>query len=1102
MPSVEGARIYNLFPLLAGPLETWADHVPRIAAMAFDWISINPFHAPGTSGSLYSIRSFDALHPVVAGGEEGPWDDRLAAFCRVAEQSGLRVMVDLVLDHSARDGDLVKRFPAWFDRPSDQPLARGHALDPSGHHGTPPDLAPVRYPDALRDEQLAFWGALIRRYRACGVTGFRCAGAHRVPEAFWRALIDVARADDGPAPVFCADALGAPPEEVVALGRAGFDLAFNSSRWWDFRAPWLLDQYEQLRPALGTVSFPERHDTPRLASELAGLPASVLEAHYGFRYQWAACFSAAVLMPMGYEYGFTQPLDTRDTRPGQWDAQLAEAPFDLSERITAMNRLKARLAALGHEGPQRRLNGPDAATAVMVRRHGEEAAVVVVNPSAADGALVDPAKVLESTGISRWRDVTPGSASVRLAPGRAEAVEPLGVRIWMREPGKPRKSRRTREAQLARLQSLADARVAIEKVTPEIDGGRFPVKRILGEGVDVSADIFCDGHDVLRAAVRFRRKGKKAWSEAPLSRGDNDRWSGRFHVDQLGRFEYTVVAWRDRFRTWRDETGKKNDAGLDIGLELREGTELVAEAVQQASGEDAGALEAWHRALKGASDDATRLSHLMAGDLLALMDRAAPRSNLTIYDRSLDVVVDRPAAAFAAWYEMFPRSQSPVPGRHGTFRDVIQRLPYVRDLGFDVLYFTPVHPIGRTHRKGRNNTLLAGRDDPGSVYAIGAREGGHTAVHPELGTLEDFRALVAAARDHDLEIALDIAVQCSPDHPWLTEHPEWFDWRPDGTIKYAENPPKKYEDIVNVHFYRDAIPGLWFELKRVFEFWMAQGVKTFRVDNPHTKPFPFWEWLIGELKQADPEVVLLAEAFTRPKVMLRLAKLGFTQSYTYFTWRNHKAEMAAYLEELATGEYRETFRPNFFVNTPDINPAILQSNERPAYEMRLVLAATLSGLYGIYNGFEICEGTPVPGKEEYLDSEKYEIKTWDFERPGNIRSLIRRLNRIRRENPALRTHTNIRFLNAWNEHVLCYYKATPERDNNLLILVNMDHRNVQETHFEVPLWEFGLPDDGAIEVEDLLEGHVFTLHGKIQHVRLDPDHGPARIWRLRPAAAL
>jgi starch synthase (maltosyl-transferring) len=427
---------------------------------------------------------------------------------------------------------------------------------------------------------------------------------------------------------------------------------------------------------------------------------------------------------------------------------------------------------------------------------------------------------------------------------------------------------------------------------------------------------------------------------------------------------------------------------------------------------------------------------------------------------------------------------------------VIARLPYIRDLGFDVLYMPPIHPVGRVNRKGRNNSLTAGPDDPGSPYAIGSEEGGHDAIHPELGDFDDFARLVAAAGEHGLEVALDFAIQCAPDHPWVREHPEWYDWRPDGTIKYAENPPKKYEDIVNVHFYRDALPSLWYALRDIVVFWAERGVRIFRVDNPHTKPLPFWEWMIADVQSRYPDTIFLAEAFTRPKMMKRLAKIGFTQSYSYFTWRNTKEELTEYLTELTRSECRHYMRPNFFVNTPDINPYYLQTGGRAGFQVRLVLAATLAGNYGIYNGFELCEAAAIPGREEYLNSEKYEIRAWDWDRPGHIRDDIAWINRMRRQHPALRDFTNIEFYNAWNDNILYYGRRTPDRESFILVAVNLDPHAAQGADFEVPLWEFGLPDHASIRAEDLVTGQPFTWRGKIQHMQLDPAVRPYEIWRL------
>ena len=649
--------------------------------------------------------------------------------------------------------------------------------------------------------------------------------------------------------------------------------------------------------------------------------------------------------------------------------------------------------------------------------------------------------------------------------------------------------------------SAAGARIAIEGVQPEIDGGRFPVKRAVGDVMIVEADIFCDGHDKIDAGLLYRRQSAAEWREAPMRFLGNDRWRGEFVLDANARHLYTIIAWRDADASWRDEVTKKHGAGQTISLELIEGRHLIEKTIAEGargSGADRRELQSLLGAVEQAKSDVAKLELLTSEKTQALFARAGLRTNLTRYDKELAVWVDRRRADFSAWYEMFPRSQSGDARRHGTFDDVIARLPYVRDLGFDVLYFPPIHPIGQTNRKGRNNSLAAALDDPGSPYAIGAKDGGHDAIHADLGTFSDFERLLKAAEAHGIEVALDFAIQCSPDHPWVKQHPEWFDWRPDGTIKFAENPPKKYEDIVNVHFYRDAFPSIWFALRDIVLFWADKGVRIFRVDNPHTKPFPFWEWMIREVQDLYPDVIFLAEAFTRPKPMKRLAKLGFTQSYTYFTWRNTKQELTEYLTELTQGEAHEYFRPNFFVNTPDINPVYLQTSGRAGFQVRLVLAATLACSYGVYNGFELCEARAVTGKEEYLDSEKYEIRAWNWDHEDSIRTDVALINRLRREHPALQEFTNLKFYNAWNDQILCYGKATPDKEDFLLIAVNLDPHNAQGAHFEVPLWEFGLPDDAAIAVEDLHTGKRFTWSGKVQHVLLDPNDRPYAIWRLSP----
>ena len=643
-------------------------------------------------------------------------------------------------------------------------------------------------------------------------------------------------------------------------------------------------------------------------------------------------------------------------------------------------------------------------------------------------------------------------------------------------------------------------RVVIEAVRPEIDGGRFPIKRTVGERVVVEADVFADGHDVLAGALLYRRAGASAWHEVPLRPLGNDRWHGEFSVSELGRYEYTVEAWIDRFATWRRDLSKKADAGQDVPVELHVGARLIEDAGQRADGRDRKALQRWAEALRDESiSEDERVAAALDDERTQIAQRHPDRTFATRYGETLPVVVDRERARFSAWYELFPRSCSTEPGRHGTFKDCEAWLPYVAEMGFDVLYLPPIHPIGVTHRKGPNNAPTAGPNDPGSPWAIGSPEGGHTSVHPDLGTLDVFQRLVGKAREHGLDIALDIAFQCSPDHPWVTEHPEWFRMRPDGSIQYAENPPKRYEDIYPLNFETDDWPNLWAELKGVFEYWIAQGVTVFRVDNPHTKPFRFWEWLIAEIKAEHPDVIFLAEAFTRPKVMYRLAKLGFTQSYTYFAWRNARWDLEDYLRELTQTEIVEYFRPNFWPNTPDILTEYLQSGGRPAFVARLVLAATLSANYGVYGpAFELCEHAPrEPGSEEYRHSEKYEIRDWDLDAPHSLRPLIARVNRIRRGNVALQSNGSLRFHPVDNDQLICYSKRSNDGANTIIVVVNLDPHHTQAGMVDLRLGQLGLDAEQTYQVHDLLSDARYTWSGARNYVELDPRVVPAHVFRVR-----
>jgi len=647
------------------------------------------------------------------------------------------------------------------------------------------------------------------------------------------------------------------------------------------------------------------------------------------------------------------------------------------------------------------------------------------------------------------------------------------------------------------IPSEGRSRVIIENVKPEINAGRFPIKRIVGDQVIVDATILTDGHDAISAALLYRHRNDEEWSEVRMKALGNDRWQAAFQVTKLGVYQYTVVGWVDHFKSWVRDLAKRVDAKQDVTVDLLIGAELVESAQQKASGTDAKWLATYAESMRSGEVDAK--FHALSAELDRLMRTYAARHFATCYERELEVVVDRERARFGAWYELFPRSCARVPGQHGTFKDVEARLPYVAELGFDVLYLPPIHPIGSSFRKGKNNTTTPDPSDPGSPWAIGSKEGGHKSIHPELGTLEDFRHLVDAAAQYGIELALDIAFQCAPEHPYVTEHPGWFRHRPDGSIQYAENPPKKYQDIYPFDFETEDWQSLWQELKSIFEFWIEQGVRIFRVDNPHTKPFPFWHWLIGEVKRDCPEAIFLAEAFTRPAALYGLAKRGFTQSYNYFPWRNTRWELTQYLTELTQTEVREYTGPNLWPNTPDILPEYLQFGGRPAFMARFVLAATLGPSYGIYGpAFELCENRPLaPGKEEYLDSEKYEIKDWDIERPDSLRDLIATVNQIRRENPAFQANHALQFHEVDNDQIIAFSKSSPDGANQVLVVVNLDPHYRQAGFITLPLEELSLDPRQPYQAHDLLTNARYLWQGTRNYVDLDPATIPAHIFVIR-----
>ncbi len=1002
----------------------------------------------------------------------------LKALVDAASGAGLGVLLDIQLDRLDAASPLLGAADSPFAAPS-----RDTLLDPRHSEGADAATAHIgSRGDALA--LAAWWVGHLRPIQAAGVAGFRLLGLHGVPDALLPVLIGTLR-QGLPGCLLLGWTPGLTRQAMLALQGQGLDGVFASLPWWDWQADWLWDEVAALArvaPVLGVDGHPPApHDGGVRRTRRAGEPRAT---------------SLAAVLGQGWLH-VAPPAPTRD-HPGKAGSGPAA---NLPDLVATLNEVLAREPVL--TAPTRPgLPLGDAAPALAVlrtdaadQRSATRASIAVINTDPARSLPVQGAALLTAAGgrFDGFRDL---SGDEDLSPGTVITLPPGGIRVFAASARRTDAAAHRSTAESA-AKAAAMPRLGIELPTPSVDGGAFPVKAVAGELVSVEADIVFDGHDKIAAALRWQDPDG-AWQETPMRPLGNDRWQAAFPLMALGRHAYVVTAWRDRFETFRDELAKKSNAGVPIRLELMEGEALVKEAVARQKGPAQAALQGLIAALAG-GQEAGKLAVMLAPETARLMAEADDRPFL-VQTAPIPVDAERIGARFASWYEVFPRSMSDDPARHGTFADVERHLPRIAGMGFDVLYFPPISPIGRVNRKGRNNTLTPAPEDPGSPYAIGSEDGGHDALHPQLGTLEDFRRLRVAAAAQGLELAIDFAIQCSPDHPWLKQHPGWFDWRPDGTIRYAENPPKKYEDIVNVDFYgRDSVPSLWNALCDVVLFWAEQGVRLFRVDNPHTKPLPFWQWMIGEVRTRFPDAIFLAEAFTRPKIMYRLAKVGFSQSYTYFTWRNSKRELEEYLTELSTQAPRDFFRPHFFVNTPDINPPFLQTSGRPGFLIRAALAATLSGLWGVYNGFELCEAAAIPGREEYLDSEKYQLRAWDWDRPGNIVDEITALNRIRKQNPALQTHLGVTFLLARNDAVLYYEKATADRSNVVLIAVSLDPFQAQEADFDLPLWHWKLPDDGALSAQDLVGGGQFTWRGKVQHLRLTPEN-PYAIWRVRPSA--
>lgn len=870
---------------------------------------------------------------------------------------------------------------------------------------------------------------------------------------------------------------GMTPAQLSTLEDGAVDGVFSSLPWWDFRAAWLVEEYERLRavaPVIAPLADPRWPDSPDSAMT-------------GDARRLATAFLAgeAVLVPAGQA-------------------------LQLEQVLAACRKSSAEPAPAG--GGLSRLTGPLAPVTALFR-HAVDGSLLLLNPSLRETRSIQRSLVERRLPSGFTLEPDAADAAVFEIEGGGWRVVPAVFADWIAARGSP--PRRQRDSLAGAMRS---ARIAVESVQPAVDGGAFAVKRSLGEAVKVGANIFMDGHETLAAEVLWRPVDEPEWRRSAMTALGNDAWEASITPRKLGRHVYRIRAWLDRWRSFCEQLEKKSVAGVDVSLELEEARQALQAYLERARNADHGAAARIDAALQvtglpagdgaalesrlagGGPADARQVAALLDPELAAAIERVDEHAFETETAMQYPLSIERREAGFASWYELFPRSQSPEPGRHGTLRDVIARLPQISRMGFDVLYFPPIHPIGRRNRKGRNNSLKAEPGDPGSPYAIGSEAGGHDAVHPELGSLDDFRDLVAAARQHGLEIALDFAIQCSPDHPWLRENPDWFKWRADGTLKYAENPPKRYEDIVNPDFYSPLAgaprqAALWRALRDVVLFWVSQGVRIFRVDNPHTKPLPFWEWMLREVRDRHPDVIFLSEAFTRPAMMYRLAKLGFSQSYTYFTWRNTRQELTEYLAELNRAPVRDFFRPNFFVNTPDINPWFLQDSGRGGFLIRAVLASTLSGSWGVYNGFELCVGDAVPGKEEYLDSEKYQLRHWDMRAPGNIVAEITRLNQLRRSHPALQSHLGVRFHPSDNDQVLFYSRHSAEGDSIVLVAVSLDPHGRQSATLQAPWQEWGAPAGGFPPLHDLFEDRRFELHGHAPRIELTPER-PFVLWAL------
>ena len=1059
--------------------------------MGFNHVLTAPLFAPGAAGDLFLTADHDRPHPAIERSVDA--DQLIGELARECHDAGLGLLLDIVIGRVASDARLTESHPDWFADAG----VNGHAVDPRSTLPEPA-AAYLRFDRHSADGAIQWWIERLVRLANAGAAGFCLSQPQLAPCGVLRRMIEAIK-QTFPDIRFVAWTPGLTWREIATLRGSGLDGAFSSAPWWDGRASWFIEEHEILRGLGAVVAAPEAPFGPRLARRLGQAEDPI--PLYRHMLQRAAAIGDGVLVPMGFEYAAADDLDARPTTVIDAPSLAPNGNVALSSEIREANALSEELSKLKTNGEMRKLTEPGEPVSALVRsdsasaRQGSSPVVIIINtdlqhqrplpialeplPPAAGAALA--AQKAIAGGHDRYSALAAGEVRVL----RAHRCDPIEIV----------------QPEMVPKKLASTPRIVIDNVVPSVDDGRFPAKRVVGEPVGIEADIFADGHDVLDAQLLWRSADRKDWLRVPMRLVNNDRWRATIHPERIGRHEFTIEAWIDRYATLTHDIEVKRAAGAEFSYDIAEARSVLDRTGKLLSGSERKIIASALKWLADASPDESA-DILLTPDLREVMYDAAGREFSYRRKQPFLLDVERPQALFAAWYELFPRSASASEDRHGSLSDVIERLPALREMGFDVLYLPPIHPIGTTNRKGKNNALHATADDVGSPYAIGNREGGHHAIHPALGTIEDFRRLRDATAEHGMELALDFAVQCSPDHPWVKQHPEWFDWRPDGSIRFAENPPKKYEDIINVDFYaEEAIPDLWIALRDIVLFWAGEGVRTFRVDNPHTKPLPFWEWLINDVRSQNPDVIFLSEAFTRPKMMYRLAKVGFSQSYTYFTWRNTKRELTDYFTELTRPEISEFFRPHLFVNTPDINPFFLQTSGRPGFLIRAALAATLSGLWGMYSGFELCEAAPLPGREEYLDSEKYQIRTRRYDTLGNIVAEIGKLNRIRKAHPALQTHLGLRFYPAHNDQVIFYGKGIPAGRSLILCAVSLDPFHVQEATVEVPLWEWGLPDTASFTAYDLMHDSETVHSGKLQRLRFDPGELPFVLWRIAPLEA-